>query len=657
LIDHQSFIKIKQMKRFLILGLILTWSIILIWPLVIHPDQAPGPRGFETTDFELIHWPTIQYIHDNLMRNGQIPLWDASRLSGQPTSTYLSVFWYLPQWLTILQPLTWMFTLSLLLHLVWCGFGFFRLMHKEGVQFWGMALATLAWIGTPKLIGYIGDGQMNMVYALAWTPWLLLAFRKAAEKPGWQTGALAGVVLAVTFSADIQWFIYASIFGFVYGLAHLRFARQQVKNVVLAIATLALVFLILTAGGTLPLFDFIGYSRRAGLNLQEAGAYAIEPLGLLGMLFPQYGLLYELVVYVGIGPLVLAIAGMARRKWFWFGTALVAILFALGKNSFLYPLLNPIFPFSWLRVPSRAWFIVAFCTAVLAGWGLDGILSSVKMSRIPRWAAPAMAAIVIVISLANIKWYDTSQLTSYALSDSPVRDWLEAQPGLFRVYSPDASIPLPNRLQTAQGYNPLHLASYASFLGKAANMDLPGYSVAVPNIYIDANTPPEIVAAAERPDASQLGLLNVKFLVSTIPLEADGIQLVKTFGEVKIYENRLVKPRAWLEGGEAEITFWSPDRIELESQGTAGRLVLSEIMYPGWQAWVDGNPVPVETYDGILRSVNLSSGTHKIVFEFHPLSVYIGTAIAGVGWVGVIVALAFPFIKRKLNRSAIGQAH
>ncbi len=629
------------MKRGLVATSILLWAIIILWPVVIHPDQAPRPYAIFETDFELIHWPTIQYIHDNLVNYGRFPLWDSALLSGQPFATHLSIAWYLPNWLVIWLPQLWMFTLLYIAHLAWAGWGCYHLMRTEGVKTWGALVAALAWMGTPKLVGYIGGGEPEIVYALAWTPWMLLAFRKAAEKPGWRTGALAGAVAAITFLADIQWVIYAGIFSTAYGISHLQFKRQNVLKVLAGLGTLVVVFMILTAGGTLPLFEFTGYSRRASLSLQESGFYAIEPFGLLGMIFPQYGMIYEAVVYVGIGPLVLAVLGFVRRQWFWLAAMLVAVIFALGKNAFLYPLLASIPGVSWLRVPSRAWFVVAFCLAALAGWGLDGLLDNIKALRLPRWAAPGLGAFVILLSLANIAWYNTSQLKSYALPDSPVRDWLEAQPGLFRVYSPDASLPLPNRLQTAHGYNPLHLASYASFLGKAANMDLPGYSVAVPNVYIDQYTPPDIVAAAEQPDAAQLGLFNVKYLVARIPMQSEGIRLVKTFGDVIVYENSLVKPRAWLEGGNAEITFWSPDRIELMTQGDAGRLVLSEVMYPGWQAWVDGQPATVETYDSILRSVSLSSGAHSIVFEFRPLSVYFGSAIAGAGWIGMILGLFF----------------
>lgn len=376
------------------------------------------------------------------------------------------------------------------------------------------------------------------------------------------------------------------------------------------------------------------------MTLNDLAGYSVEPLALLGLIIPPYGMVYPQVVYLGWTPLLLASLGAVRRKVFWLLATLTAGLYALGTNAFLFPLLVRVLPgVSWLRVPSQTWFIVAFCVAALAGWGLDGFLTSLAASHPSRRVIPAIVAVIGVLTAANLLWYNASQLTAFPLAASPVRDWLEAQPGLFRVYSPDGSIPLPNRLQMANGVDPLHLANYASFLGNAAGMDLPGYSVSVPNIYIDQNTPPDIVRSASQPDTTRLGLLNVKYLASGLPLLAKGLTLVQTFGKTLIYENENARPRAWLEGGKVEINSWSPDRMALTSEGPAGLLTLAEIAYPGWQAWVDGRAATVETVEGLLRGVTLTAGKHQIIFEFRPVTVYLGTGMAGIAWIGLILYL------------------
>ncbi len=85
-------------------------------------------------------------------------------------------------------------------------------------------------------------------------------------------------------------------------------------------------------------------------------------------------------------------------------------------------------------------------------------------------------------------------------------------------------------------------------------------------------------------------------------------------------------PRLWVdpdaENGEAEIIpldpiSWQPERIEADATGP-GRVVLSEIDYPGWQVWVDGKPGLIEKYAGVLRSVKLGAGTHRVRFRISP---------------------------------------
>jgi hypothetical protein len=107
------------------------------------------------------------------------------------------------------------------------------------------------------------------------------------------------------------------------------------------------------------------------------------------------------------------------------------------------------------------------------------------------------------------------------------------------------------------------LASYAGFLGKASGMDLDGYSVSLPNVYVDQGTPVEMVRAASWPDPVLLGLLNAKYLVSSFPLLSERLRLVKTFGKTQVFENMAVQPRAWIKAPWLRFAFTR--RIEKEN--------------------------------------------------------------------------------------------
>jgi len=65
-------------------------------------------------------------------------------------------------------------------------------------------------------------------------------------------------------------------------------------------------------------------------------------------------------------------------------------------------------------------------------------------------------------------------------------------------------------------------------------------------------------------------------------------------------------------------------------------VVLSEIQYPGWQVYVDGERQEIDTAYEILRSVSLPEGQHQVQFKFRPISVMIGLVICGLGWIFLV---------------------
>jgi hypothetical protein len=98
------------------------------------------------------------------------------------------------------------------------------------------------------------------------------------------------------------------------------------------------------------------------------------------------------------------------------------------------------------------------------------------------------------------------------------------------------------------------------------------------------------------------------------------------------------------------ITSYNINNIALEVNNPAdGFLVLSEIYYPGWKAFVDGQPTKVLKADYALRAVQLPAGRHTVRFTFDPLSFKIGglLSILGLGFlVTVVVAGLVPAFKK-----------
>ncbi len=70
----------------------------------------------------------------------------------------------------------------------------------------------------------------------------------------------------------------------------------------------------------------------------------------------------------------------------------------------------------------------------------------------------------------------------------------------------------------------------------------------------------------------------------------------------------------------------------------AGWLFLAEAWYPGWRAWVDGAPVPLQRAEYLFRAVAVPAGTHEVRVAYRPWwwpGVAVVSALAALGLLGL----------------------
>jgi uncharacterized membrane protein YfhO len=68
-----------------------------------------------------------------------------------------------------------------------------------------------------------------------------------------------------------------------------------------------------------------------------------------------------------------------------------------------------------------------------------------------------------------------------------------------------------------------------------------------------------------------------------------------------------------------------------------GYLVLTDAHYPGWQATVDGERVPICRADLLFRAVALEPGEHRVVFTFQPPVQRLGAAVSAMGLAVLVI--------------------
>src|SRR5262249_23270974 len=70
------------------------------------------------------------------------------------------------------------------------------------------------------------------------------------------------------------------------------------------------------------------------------------------------------------------------------------------------------------------------------------------------------------------------------------------------------------------------------------------------------------------------------------------------------------------------------NRLEVETTtGSPGLLILGEVFYPGWKAFVDGSPVKLYRAYGLVRAVSIPKGSHRVSLRYEPVSVRWGALL------------------------------
>ncbi len=108
-------------------------------------------------------------------------------------------------------------------------------------------------------------------------------------------------------------------------------------------------------------------------------------------------------------------------------------------------------------------------------------------------------------------------------------------------------------------------------------------------------------------------------------------------------------------GSSISLAAYSPDALKYRANAAHdGLVVFSEIYYAdGWQAYLDGKPVPHFRVDYVLRALAVPAGAHTIEFKFEPKSYAVGNGVSLAASVVLLLVLvgAVVYVVRRKERS------
>jgi hypothetical protein len=312
-------------------------------------------------------------------------------------------------------------------------------------------------------------------------------------------------------------------------------------------------------------------------------------------------------------------------------------------------------------MPLRA-FVVSGSLAE-AGMILVGVWLVLWLWIEPEPKAQRWALLLTVILVTLDAWHVAIPIITYSEVREPAI-WSGARATI--PTGPDARVVAPGGSETGSqvtghlnvaGYDPLEVETYAKL---------------------------EALTDRHDPASPVNTLLGVKYLMVTSPYDKPNWELIGVTEGNIYYRRKDPFPRAWIassiavepnddavreaikagkenlqakvyldhavdcptSGGTATITQYRIDDVEIKTGGAGGILTLSDQFYPGWQASLDGQPVPIYRADTVFRAVCVPAGDHTVRFEYRPMSLYAGLSLTITGW----LALALWAIYQRLTR-------
>ncbi len=640
-------------------------------------------------DIYAYYLPQKAYFADCL-RAGELPLWNNLIGHGYPqvAESQTGVFYPLNWLLYLPLELNTAFSASIISHYVLAFVFTFMYARRINLNLLGAGLAglvyTYGWFPPRVCLEWSIIGG-------AWLPLAMWCAESFVQTRLWRyalllTGTLAVQMLAGHFM--LAFITQLALAGYVplrlwfsSGDLPAEARRARGKTFVTLLVAVAAAFLV-AAVQLLPTWELKQLSQRQGVTEEHDPAYGYIPPRYLSQIvlpwiwYPDGSSFNETLLaggprtnrveahlYFGMIPLLLI--GWEVWQWrrkrdrrlaVWMILGLAALLYTPG---WLLPLTRHLPGFSFFEGVGRFGIVTTLAAGLLAGSGFERLAEFVleacrsfrlarSSRRVVQWLLTVFVFVGTTADLCIV-----SGLVTYAylvenppvkmLAESPVRRFLNQQSQPVRIFSEAKNLP--------------------SLLGVAT---VPTYLGLGPAQYFDPRFMlPQPWPFHTRPTSEQLDWFHrggVTHYLSFQAFDAKpwSARLVWE-GPDSFLNSALARPGEAsfflyeLSGGRGRVAFEDPqadqtagiveyraNRVVAEVESSAaGRLILTDLAWPGWNAAVDGAPVESVVVEGMYRGVDLSSGKHTVVWTYRPAALYWG---AGISVAAIVILLAIAHV-------------
>ena len=608
--------------------------IIFIATLIFYLPIFINPKLFlnRNNDLQEFFWPLIYFVKNQIITNHQLPFWNNVFFGGTPLlPDPQSPLFYIPNVIFLILPIGAGFIVSSLFHSILAGIGtYFASKDGFGLSKTASIFAAIIYITSPKFAGYLEAGHFGLITAWAFLPFVVYCLIKLTKSPSFKWSVLLAISFAGLFSSHILTFLITLVFSFGFLILSNKSLKSFKKSLIYFIVGLLFTF-GLTSVSLLPQLSWKNQTTRSML-ISERDVYpkwlskfefiklAVVPWanGIEGLRAVET----EKAISLGLPTLILALIGFLKlsrkNKVLLFLAVTIISLITLNNASPIYKLLLSQDLYVLTRVSTRVWFAAVLITVFLAAYGFDKLQ---KENRKIEYLLGSLAiAELIFISWSIISKPIPSQ-SKYA--PEKIINQIKKDTGKFRVFCLNRCIPQKTAaeegLELVEGYGTLQQINYYNYFIQLSQSYFNRYSLSLPpfEIYLYEKLQPYAPTLAE---------FNVKYVISPHELTDKNFSLVTKDNGYFLYENTIVKPRAYFltdnnnKNIEAPIIKYLPNRIVIDtSKQLSNTVVLAEVYNPNWKAYLNGKEeTKIEEYSKVMRLVKIKLDTNFIVFRYKP---------------------------------------
>ncbi len=625
--------------------------------LLYLPVFRGGFWAVNSSDGLHLHVPRAVSLVRTVL-SGHYPLWNHFQNLGQPCADGVNLFFHPANILFFFLPPLAAHTIEVLLGLFFVFLGMFAFLTHLGAGKPASLTGALCY-------GFSGPVFFLHSYHLGYTavlllPWGLLFFHKYASTGLKRYGImsiLACVWLIHSADADSAAYVFAAYAADRY-LCRPRSGRPRYYLFWAGVGALS----VLSATAVYaPFLEWARLSSRAhhsyGSTIVPSAANVLSA-AVTGSWLREYA--YDpAYFFLGAGLIVLAAIGIRRvsvdsyARRFFLCAAVCPVYFTCVSVLHQWGVLRQLSADPW-----RPMFIFCFGLSLLSAEGSRTILSLLRPKPL-AWCV--LCGVVISSGAPAVARVSIRPSCGWNYTD----DNLVIQPPLLQCPSAMMNVPYYARLASAAGSgravvfggtdNLTEIAGLRTFINYAPVYNMRFEKALSADGLIQASGIQPYWMRLEDPDPRNLGIYGVKFLVALG--DANGRVSGKpgwvyredlSWEGHAIYENLFYRGRAYLVDdddfftGTADIVTDSPDKVEISIRpGSTGRVVLSDLAFPGWQAEIDGAPAASMTFHGCLRSVRIGPGDRRVTWRYVSRILPRAAGVSASALVALIAAIIF----------------